>query len=184
MNKDKSLRKVAITIKGKKYVQVADRIVYFNENYESGCINTEILTTLDSVRVVIRATVIPDFENVERKFVAHSQAKWGEGFINKTSAIENAETSAVGRALAMMGIGVIESIASVDEIHKASAGGQDPKLGVKKEFVDIKKLDAFMTKLRKREMTAIQLEKAAEYVKGTKYEAEVLEMKRKVEFKK
>ena len=40
--------------------------------------------------------------------------------VNKTSAIENAETSAVGRALGLiMGIGVIESIASADEMNKA-----------------------------------------------------------------
>jgi hypothetical protein len=39
--------------------------------------------------------------------------------VNKTSALENAETSAVGRACAFAGIGVIDSIASADEVHKA-----------------------------------------------------------------
>ena len=39
--------------------------------------------------------------------------------MNKTAALENCETSAVGRALGFMGIGVIESIASADEVNKA-----------------------------------------------------------------
>ena len=130
--KDKSLRDKAIDIKGKAYVQVADRIIYFNENYPSGYIQTKILSDLDAERVVIRATVTIEETEVtgspsmgktsttrSRSFVAHSQAMWGDGFINKTSAIENCETSAVGRALALMGIGVIDSVASVDEIEKA-----------------------------------------------------------------
>ena len=40
--------------------------------------------------------------------------------VNKTAALENASTSAVGRALGYMGIGVIESIASADEMAKAT----------------------------------------------------------------
>ena len=55
----------------------------------------------------------------DRYFTGLSQEKVGDGYINKTSAMENSETSAVGRALAMMGIGVIDSIASVDEVRKA-----------------------------------------------------------------
>lgn len=74
---------------------------------------------MDDSRISFKAIVVPNVETPERRFVGHSQAVWGDGYINKTSALENAETSAVGRALAFMGIGVIESIASVDEIKKA-----------------------------------------------------------------
>lgn len=116
---DKSLKDKAIDIKGKKYVLVADRIIYFNENYQDGTIETKILSDLDADRVVIKAIVKPDVTNPQRRFIGHSQAVWGDGYINKSSAIENCETSAIGRALALMGIGVIDSVASVDEINKA-----------------------------------------------------------------
>lgn len=114
---DKSLKDKAIDIQGKAYVLVSDRVVYFNEQYPNGCIKTEY--TEQDTRVSFKATVIPDIDKPERFFIGHSQAVWGVGMVNKTSALENAETSAVGRALAFMGIGVIESIASVDEINKA-----------------------------------------------------------------
>ena len=122
---DKSLKDKAIDIKGKAYILVADRIIFFNENYPNGMIRTHLLSTPDAEMVVIKAQVIPDTASETRFFTGHSQAKWGEGFINKTSALENAETSAVGRALAMMGIGVIDSVASVDEIKKAESNEKD-----------------------------------------------------------
>lgn len=114
---DKTLKDKAIDFKGKKYVLVADRVVYFNEQYKDGSITTELISTPDADTVIIKATVKP---NEKQTFTGYSQATWGEGYINKTSALENAETSAVGRALAFMGIGVIESIASIDEIKKTT----------------------------------------------------------------
>jgi len=119
----KELKDKAISIKGKEYVLVKDRVLAFNEVYKNGCIITERLSEWD--REIFKATVIPDCANPERKFTWYSQAKWAEDKgkmdINITAAMENAETSAVGRALAMMGIWVIDSIASADEMRKAGA---------------------------------------------------------------
>lgn len=117
----KDLKDKAINLKGKQYVLVADRVLYFNEAYPDGSIVTELVTPPESQRIVVKATVIPDSEKPHRLFTGYSQAVVGEGLVNKTAALENAETSAVGRALAMMGIGVIESIASADEMAKAGA---------------------------------------------------------------
>jgi len=114
---EKSLKDKAVNISGKSYVLVSDRIIYFNENYPNGSITTEYVE--QDERVTFKATVIPDVEKPTRVFNAYSQAVWGVGMVNKTSALENAETSAIGRALGFMGIGVIESIASADEINKA-----------------------------------------------------------------
>jgi hypothetical protein len=50
---------------------------------------------------------------------AHAYEKEGSSFINKTSYIENCETSAVGRALGMYGIGIDTSLASADEVANA-----------------------------------------------------------------
>jgi hypothetical protein len=116
---DKQLKEKAIDIKGKLYVQVSDRVVYFNDAYPNGCINTILVSDVESNRIIIKAMVIPDIKEMDRAFTGYAQEVIGDGFINKTSALENAETSAVGRALAMMGIGVLDSIASVDEITKA-----------------------------------------------------------------
>lgn len=117
---DKQLKDKAVKIQGKDYVLVADRVLYFNQKYDKGSIRTELLTEPGNDLIVIKATVWPVANDVERFFTGYSQEKVGDGFINKTSALENAETSAVGRALAMMGIGVIESIASADEVNKAT----------------------------------------------------------------
>ncbi len=116
---DKTLKSKAIKFLGKDYVQVKDRISYFNETYTYGSIQTVLLSDVVAETVIFKAIVVPDIKEMNRVFIGHSQAKWGEGYINKTAALENAETSAVGRALAMMGIGVIDSVASIDEIKKA-----------------------------------------------------------------
>lgn len=118
---NKSLEGKAIDIKNKKYVLVSDRVIYFNEQYPNGSITTELISDPTADRVIVKATVLPDIDKPERKFSDYSQALWGDGFINKASAIENCSTSAVGRALSYMGIGVIDSIASVDEINKAQS---------------------------------------------------------------
>lgn len=114
------LKDKAIDIKGKKYVLVSDRIIAFNNDYPNGSIQTTLISDITAEVVIIKAIVTPDIKEPGRVFTGYSQAKWGDGYINKTSALENAETSAVGRALAMMGIGVLDSIASVDEVIKAT----------------------------------------------------------------
>ena len=94
---DKQLKDKAIDFKGRQYVLISDRVNFFNDNYPQGSITTKLLSAPDADLVVFKATVMPDIA-IQRRFVGHSQAKWGEGYINKTSALENAETSAVGRA--------------------------------------------------------------------------------------
>lgn len=118
------LKDKAIDIKWKKYVLVSDRVRYFNENYPNWCIQTERFLEWDME--IFKATVIPDIEKPERFFTWYSQAKRVKELdpkkkmdVNLTSALENAETSAVWRALAFMWIGVIDSIASADEMKKA-----------------------------------------------------------------
>lgn len=124
---DKSLKDKAIKyeVGGKKkdYVLVADRILFFNDNYPNGKIETELVSH-ETTKFIIKAKVTPDATKPERYFTGYSQADETQGFVNKTAALENSETSAVGRALAMMGIGVLDSVASVDEMRKAGVKDQ------------------------------------------------------------
>lgn len=113
------LKDKAIDIKWKKYVLVSDRVLYFNENYPNGCIQTVREYDAANDREIIKAVVCPDCSKPERIFTWYSQAKRWDGFINKSAALEQAETSAIWRALWFMGIWVIDAIASVDEIVKA-----------------------------------------------------------------
>ena len=130
MNKD--LNEKAIDFKGKKYVLVSDRVIYFNETYPKGSITTELVSKPEDDLVVIKATIKP-VEGENRAFTGYSQATWDDSYINKTSALENAETSAVGRALGFMGIGVIESIASIDEINKTTHAPKQTRKEVEDE---------------------------------------------------
>jgi len=115
------LKDKAISIKGKKYVLVSDRIIYFKDNFSNGSISTELVSEATSEHIIVKATILPDCANPQRIFTGYSQATVGDGMVNKTAALENAETSAVGRGLAMLGIGVIDSVASADEMAKAGA---------------------------------------------------------------
>lgn len=111
-----TLEDKAVDIKGKKYVLVSDRVLFLAENHpDNYSIETEILPLSTETTWVVKATLTLG----NQKYTGHAQEVIGDGYINKTSALENAETSAVGRAIAMAGIGVIDSIASVDEINKA-----------------------------------------------------------------
>lgn len=107
-----------IDIRGKEYVMVKDRITAFHELYPHGSITTEILTN-DDKSVVVKAVIKTDINADARTFTGHSEAYRGVGQMGQVP-VEVAETSAVGRAMAMLGIGIIQSVSSADEINKAS----------------------------------------------------------------
>lgn len=109
-----------INIKGKEYVPVVERVKEFHERYPQGQITTEIVAD-DGKRVTIKATVVFIRDEDKLTYTGHSQAEWGKGMMGAV-ALEVAETSAIGRALGFANIGLIDGIASADEMRKASAG--------------------------------------------------------------
>ena len=109
----------SVNIKGKEYIPVNERIKYFNKNYPNGSIKTEIVE-LNDKRIIMKAVVVPDVSNPERYFTGFSYETENSTFINKTSFIENCETSVIGRALGTMGIGIDNSIASAEEVKWAT----------------------------------------------------------------
>ncbi len=102
-------------IKGKDYAEVNQRIKAFRMVYPNGTIKTEMLSNENGV-CIFKATIWND-----NKLLATGTAyeKENSTFINKTSYIENCETSAIGRALGIAGFGIDVSVASAEEVQNA-----------------------------------------------------------------
>ena len=105
-------------IKGKDYVEVNERIKAFWKLCENGKIETKILSLENGV-CVIQALVFENKSDLNPRATGIAYEKEGSTFINKTSYIENCETSAVGRALGNAGIGIDTSVASAEEVQNA-----------------------------------------------------------------
>ena len=100
------------------YVEVNVRVERFYEKFPNGRITTQLLSWENSV-VVMKAEVYRDLNDAVPSATGHAYEKEGSSFINKTSALENCETSAVGRALALLGFEIKKSIASKEEVENA-----------------------------------------------------------------
>jgi hypothetical protein len=104
-----------VNIRGKEYLTVAYRIKQFRVDHPDWQIHTDIIK-MDDDRVVVRAEIC-DSASVTIAS-GHAEEKRSSSQINQTSALENCESSAVGRALAFAGYGGSE-IASADEVQNA-----------------------------------------------------------------
>lgn len=133
-------------IKGNSYTEVNQRIKAFRMLFPTGCIKTELVKLEDGI-CVMRAIVSYKNENNEDVVLGEGTAyeKENSTFINKTSYIENCETSAVGRALGMAGFGIDTSVASYEEVATAIANqGKD----ISKELIGKTKAKALETKCK------------------------------------
>lgn len=124
-------------IKGKDYAEVNQRIKAFRMVYPQGTIETKMIQDENGI-CIFRAYIYSEpttyinqtidgatSVNMEQRgqLLASGTAyeKENSTFINKTSYIENCETSAVGRALGMAGFGIDTSVASAEEVQNAIA---------------------------------------------------------------
>ena len=119
-------------IKGKAYAEVNQRIKAFRMIYPEGFIRTEIVSNEDGV-CVMRANVGINLDDGQPVILGTGTAyeKETSSFINKTSYIENCETSAVGRALGMAGFGIDTSVASFEEVANAINNQNAPQTAQK-----------------------------------------------------
>lgn len=104
-----------LPVKGKNYVMVNERVKAFRELFPMGTISTTIEHLGDGM--VVMRTIVSDGDLVLATGLAYE--KETSSYINKTSYIENCETSAVGRALGFLGIGIDASMASAEELANA-----------------------------------------------------------------
>ena len=113
-----------IDFKGKGYALVASRVSAFRAICPRGRITTDILS-MENGTVTMKTTI---FDDDDRELSnGYAQEKEGASYINKTSYIENCETSAIGRALGNLGIGSDENISSAEELANAVLNQNEEK---------------------------------------------------------
>jgi hypothetical protein len=126
---------ITTDIKGKEYAEVNQRIKAFRMIYPQGTIETRMISNENGI-VIFEARVYGEPKQTKNMLIDGQVVvdRWEKGqllgtgtayekenstFINKTSYIENCETSAVGRALGMAGFGIDTSVASAEEVQNA-----------------------------------------------------------------
>lgn len=112
-----------INIKGKEYAEVNQRIKAFRMVYPHGTIETNMLSNDNGV-CVFRASA---YDAGELLGTGHAYEVEGSTFINRTSYLENAESSAIGRCLGTLGFGIDTSVASYEEVANAQANQEANK---------------------------------------------------------
>ena len=104
-----------VSIHGKQYNTVAERVNDFREKYPHWTIKNKIIHA-DDEKVIVKSSILDDTGRMVAD--GHAEEVRGSSNINSTSALENAETSACGRALSFFGLAGTE-IASADEVANA-----------------------------------------------------------------
>lgn len=107
-------------IKGKAYAEVQERITAFRKLFPDGFITTNVISS-EGGMVIMGASCGYYNEDGSMHVLGTGTAyeKEGSNQINRTSFVENCETSAVGRALGMAGFGIVASLSSADEVANA-----------------------------------------------------------------
>ena len=164
-------------IKGKDYAEVNQRIKAFRQVYPTGRIATTMLSNEGGICVFF-ASVGYWEDNGEFRELGTGTAQENEksSFINKTSYIENCETSAVGRALGMCGFGIDTSIASAEEVQNAinNLGNEQNAKATPKQVEILKKvyvgenLEKLLSANNINSIEEISLAKASEIISALK----------------
>lgn len=159
-------------IQNREYAEVNQRIKAFRMCYPEGSITTKILSIENGV-VIFVATVSYEDENGTHVLgTGTAYEKEGSTFINKTSYIENCETSAVGRALGMAGFGIDTSVASAEEVQNAIANQNQKATPAQVKALQKVYTGENLTKLLKvnkiEKLEDLPIEKASELIKKIK----------------
>ncbi|HYO99443.1 MAG TPA: hypothetical protein VER76_04590 [Pyrinomonadaceae bacterium] len=108
------------------YVPVAERLERFYERFPDGRIITHIIEhNSETGFVLMRAEVYRNADDAQPAATGHAFEVRGESYVNKTSYVENCETGACGRALALLGFEVKRGIASREELEKTARMSPD-----------------------------------------------------------
>ena len=126
-----------VNIHGKQYKTVAKRVDEFRKKHNTTMsIITRLIESTDDF-VVMKAEILDKDGRVIA--TGYAEEKRNASMINKTSALENCETSAIGRALANFGYAGGE-YASADEVASAIKQQYDTPKPTQKQLDLIRKL--------------------------------------------
>jgi hypothetical protein len=104
------------------YASVQERLPLFWKDCARGRIITELVVD-DGTRIVIKAELYADIADAVPTTTGYAEEIRGSSMVNKTSALENCETSAIGRALANYQYQGSNKRASLEEIVKVYRQG-------------------------------------------------------------
>jgi len=104
-----------VDIKGKQYTTVKDRVMYFQDKFKDHALLSIPIKIDENIAIFEAQVVDPNGKIISNGFAYESSAN---GFINKVNHIENADTSAKGRALGFLGIGIVAGIATADDVKR------------------------------------------------------------------
>lgn len=164
-----------VKIKGKDYVPVHERIKWLNENYEYN-IETDYQYFAERRMWVVKAKLTISGADRDYIYTGHAQEIESDNYreVNHTSALENAETSAVGRACAMANIGIDTGIASADEVEKAIKRAESiDEVGEENRLYLLTLLENTTYEERQKEQLAIRI---GALVKQTEYDKALLNL--------
>lgn len=165
-------------VKNKDYAEVPQRVKAFRKLYPMGRIETDILS-LENGICVMKASAWTKDENGADMLLATGTAyeKESSSYINKTSYIENCETSAIGRALGFCGLGIDVSIASKEEVENAINNQNKMQDEYTEEVAKTKVSDTHVRRLNKAiETTSMTKEKLLEIYQVKELEDFTIEM--------
>ena len=112
----------SIDIKGKPYVMVNERILFFRDKFPGYYFTTDFVELTEDRCVMVCHVFNEDGTEIS---TGHAYELQDSTFINKTSYVENCETSAIGRGLGNLGIGIEHSIATAEEVGNAIKQQED-----------------------------------------------------------
>ena len=132
-----------INIKGKEYVTVNERIKAFRNTYKDYSLVTDIIEISDNHCVMKASILDPQGKVVATGYARETVSK---SPINKFAFVENAETSAWGRALGNFGIGVDTAICSAEELLQKISQEETAKVELAVDALQKGEIDSCRTK--------------------------------------
>ena len=145
----------AVSIKGKQYIPVSERLKFLADNFNYS-IQSSYEYFPERKMWVVKAVLRIDKGEESFTYTGLAQEIESGNYkeVNFTSALENAETSAVGRACAMAGIGIDGGIASADEVNKAINRAEVDEVGDEKRMYLLTLLENTTYEEREKEIKA------------------------------
>lgn len=158
-----------VNISGKQYAEVKERIKAFRMLCPDGYIKTHV-ELLDEDTCMATAEVGQSYPEGDRIYGTGTAMEVRTASrINQVSFIENAETSAVGRALGMLGLGITGAVASAEEMTKVERATERQVGAILKIYQkDDAGLMELMDALKISDIEAITAEQAGEVLSMSK----------------